>query len=342
MHVLLTGASGFLGGHIAEAFVQHGHHVVGIVRQTSRTDFLQALGVELVVSELEDTARLGSAMRGVDVVIHAAAQVHTHGFWRDFVQTTVEGTRHVLEAAQQTQVHHFIQISTVGVYGFPPSCGGPPFTEANPYCHIHRWNYYSRAKIEAEKLVRDAQQSNLITTTVIRPTWVYGPRDTTTLARFVAALRTRRFKWIGNGDNRLSVVYVTDVTDAVVRAATAPRARGQIYNVATDEISPTQREFVTRICQLMELPLPEASVPYAIAYVLGFGGECVAHLTRYRVCPSLTRLTVLLFGGNRRFSSEKIRAELGWRPIISFEEGIHQATAWHRNRPLTAEVEGGA
>lgn len=174
MRVLLTGASGFIGGHLAEAFVQHSHHVVGIVRPTSRADFLQSLGVELVVSELEDAARLGDLMRGVDVVIHAAAQVDTHGFWRDFVQTTVEGTRHVLEAAQQAQVPHFIQISTVGVYGFP-SPSGAPFTEANPYGHIHRWNYYSRAKIEAEKLVREAQQSNLITTTVIRPTWVYGP-----------------------------------------------------------------------------------------------------------------------------------------------------------------------
>jgi nucleoside-diphosphate-sugar epimerase len=339
MRVILTGASGFLGGHIAEVFAQQGHHVVSIVRPTSRTDLLQSLGVELVVSALEDTARLGDVMRGTDVVIHAAAQVDTHGFWRDFVQTTVEGTRHVLEAAQQAQVRHFIQISTVGVYGFPPPAS-VPFTEESPYGHIHRWNYYSRAKIEAEKLVRTAQESGRIATTILRPTWVYGPRDTTTLARLVAALRIRRFKWIGDGNNRLSLVYVTDVADAVVRAATNPRALGQVYNVATDETSPTQREFLTRICQLMELPLPGASVSYGIAYALGFGGECVAHLTRYQVCPPLTRLTVLLFGGNRRFNSEKIRAELGWRPIISFEEGIQQAVAWYRRRPPTTQFEG--
>ena len=339
MHVFLTGASGFIGGHLAEAFVQHGHHVVGIVRPTSRTDFLQSLGIELAVSGLEDIARLSDVMRGADVVIHAAAQVDTHGFWRDFVQTTVDGTRHVLDAAQQAHVPHFIQISTVGVYGFPAR-DGTPFTEASPYGHIHRWNYYSRAKIEAEKLVHETQRYNLITTTVIRPTWVYGPRDTTTLARLVAALRTRRFKWIGNGDNRLSLLYATDLANAVVHAATNPHARGQIYNVATDETSPTQREFLTRICQLMELPLPEAGVPYGVAYALGFGGECVSHLTRHQVSPPLTRLTALLFGGNRRFSSERIRAELGWHPIVSFEEGIHQATACYCNQPPAAQSEG--
>jgi len=341
MRVLLTGASGFLGGHLAEVFVKRGHHVVGIVRPTSRTNFLQSLGVELVVSALENTTRLGNIMQDADVVIHGAAQVHTHGFWRDFVQTTIEGTRHVLEAAQQAKVPHFIQISTVGVYGFPVS-GGAPFTEASPYGRIHRWNYYSRAKIEAEKLVHKAQQLNLITTTVIRPTWVYGPHDTTTLTRIVAALRARRFRWIGNGDNRLSLVYATDVANAVVNAATNPRAHGQTYNVATDDTSPTQREFLTRICQLMELPLPKASVPYGVAYTLGFSGECVAHLTRYRVRPPLTRLTALLFGGNRRFNSEKIRAELGWHPIVSFEEGIHQATAWYHNQPPSAQSERAA
>jgi nucleoside-diphosphate-sugar epimerase len=76
------------------------------------------------------------------------------------------------------------------------------------------------------------------------------------------------------------------------------------------------------------------------AYAMGFGGECVAHLTRYRACPPLTRLTVLLFGGNRRFSSDKIRAELGWHPIVSFEEGIHQATTWYRDRHPTAQSDG--
>ncbi len=340
MRVFLTGASGFIGGHLAEAFVQRGHQVVGIVRPTSHTEFLQSLGVKLVVNTPENTTGLSNAMRGADVVIHTAAQVRTHGFWRDFVQTTVEGTRHVLEVAQHAQVPHFIHISTVGVYGFPANGGGAPFAETSPHGGIHKWNYYSRAKIEAEKLVRTAQESGYIATTILRPTWVYGPRDTTTLTRLIAALGNRRVKWIGNGNNRLSLIYVTDVADAIVRAAANTRARGQIYNVAADETSPTQHEFIARICQLMELPLPVASVPYRLAYDLGFAGECVAHLSRYRVCPPLTRLTALLFGGNRRFNSEKIRAELGWQPIMPFEEGIRQATTWYHKHPPAARSGG--
>lgn len=175
-----------------------------------------------------------------------------------------------------------------------------------------------------------AHQMGRIAVTVIRPTLMYGPRDSTMFDRIVAALRKRRMKWIGDGQNKLSLVHVSDVAKAIVLAATSPKATGKAYNIAADEISPTQREFVVRICDLMDLPLPTSTVPYAVAYATGFASEGIAHLSRYRVCPPLTRLTVLLFGGSRRFSSDSIRTELGWQPAMPFEKGILQTAEWYR------------
>jgi nucleoside-diphosphate-sugar epimerase len=328
MRVLVTGASGFLGGHIAETLARHGHAPVALVRSNSPTAFLKTLGVELRQATLDNPPALRRAIQGTDAVVHVAAKVHTHGFWSDFVETTIHGTRHVLEAAIAAGVPHFIQISTVGVYGrLQP--GGRPFDETCGYGRPHHWNYYSRAKIEAEKLVRDAQQQGRIATTILRPSWIYGPRDTTTFDRIVTALRAHRYRWIGSANNRLSLIFVTDVANAVLLAATNPKARGQIYNVAADETSPSQRDFISRICDLTGAPPPTSTLTYAAAHQLGFLSECVAHLTRYRVCPPVTRLTALLFGGDRRYNSAKIRAELGWHPAVAADEGIRLTAEWY-------------
>ena len=329
MHIAITGATGFLGSHLAEAFHQHGHHVTGVVRPSSTPNFLESMGAHVQRATLEDPATLRHAFSGADVVIHAAAKVHTHGRWSDFVRTTIEGTARTLEAACAAGVHHFIHVSTVGVYGFPKP-GSPPFDESAGTGNIHRWNYYSRSKIEAERIARAAHDAGRIAVTILRPTWVYGPRDTTTLARIVDALRRRRMKWIGDGTNRLSLVYATDVARAFVLAATIPHARGQTYNIVADETSPTQREFLQAICSLWDLPAPTGTMSYRTAYALGFAGECIAHWSGYRICPPLTRLTALLFGGQRRFSGEKIRRELGWVPAVSFADGIRQVAAWYQ------------
>ena len=333
MRVILTGSSGFLGSHLIEAFQQNGHTVVGIVRPNPRAASSPAPGVELFPSALDDVPRLQQAMNKADVVVHAAAKVHTHGFWRDFAAVTIEGTRHVLQAAVQARVPRFVQISTVGVYGFPSPHHPLPFRETDGYGGVHRWNYYSRAKIEAEKIVLTAHQSGRISATVIRPTWIYGLRDSTTFDRILAALRDRRIKWIGDGTNRLSLIHVGDAARAIVLAATASKAAGQVYNLADDESSPTQRDFILRICELMDLPPPTSTIPYRLAYAMGLAGECVAHLTRYRVCPPITRLSVLLFGGRRRYNSDKIRTELGWQPSVSFETGLMQTAQWYRREP---------
>ncbi len=322
MHILLTGASGFLGRHVAAELIRRQHTVAAAVRPTTHTAYLQPLGVHLHVASLDQPARLQAAMAGAETVVHIAARVHTTGPWREFQQTTITGTAHVLAAATAAGVRHFIHLSTVGVYGWPRP-DGRPFVETDDYGRPYRWNYYSRAKIAAEQLVRAAP----LATTILRPTWIYGPRDTTSLGRILAALRHGQFRWIGNGNNPLSLVHVADVATAVALAVEQPAARGEIFNVADDAATPTQREFITRICAAAELPLPTARLPYRLAHTAGFAGEWVAHLTGFRVCPPLTRLSVLLLGGPRRYNSAKIRRVLGWQPAVPFHDGLREAVA---------------
>ena len=328
MQIFVTGGSGFLGGHICELFRQRGHDVAALVRPSSATGVLKSAGVKLREGTLEDPESLRRAMQGADVVIHSAAKVHAQGRWEDFVLSTIEGTRNVLEAAIAVGVPHFIQISSAGVYGTPRP-DGIPFDETHPPNPPFRWNYYSRAKIVAEQLIQDAQRNKKISTTILRPTWIYGPRDFTTLSRFVAALSQRRLVWIGPGDNRLSFVHVSDVASAVLLAATAQNDRGQIYNIADDEHCMTQKEFITQLCEAVGVPLPSRTLSYRQAHLLGFAGECIAHLSGFRCCPPLSRLSALLIGGKRGYRADKIRNELGWKPSRTMAEGMKGTISWY-------------
>ncbi len=334
MRVLITGAAGFLGSHTAEAFARRGDEVIPLVRATSRTDFLESLQLKPRPVALHDRTGLAQALRGVEVVVHTAAKVENFGRWEEFAEITVAGTRHVLQAAIAAGVRQFIHISSRGVYERPRQ-PGEPYDEATPYGQPYQWSYYARAKIEAEQIVRDARQWGRISTTIFRPTWVYGPRDVNIFARLVEALRAGRLKFIGDGPNRMNLVYVTDAVRAIELAAANSRAHDQIYNLAADELSPTQREFVERLGALLDLPLPASRNSYAAAHRLGFLSECAAHATGYRVCPPVSRLSVLLLGGNRHFVNRKLREELGWQPLVGYEDGLRRTVNWYlgRGRP---------
>lgn len=319
MNVLITGASGFLGGYCAEAFIRQGHKVTALVRPTSRTDFLKSLGVQLQTGNPD--------LRGVNVVLHAAAKTEPLGPWHEFVAGTIDGTRQILDAACAAGVPHFIYISSRGIYERPPR-EGVIYDETHPYGHPHRWSYYARAKIAAEQIVRAESR---IATTIFRPTWMYGPRDTMIFGRVVAALAARGVKWVGDGNSLINLIYVTDAANAIIRAATDPRTRNQIYNLADDEHSATQRQFLTRVTELLQLPAPTSTISYPAAYRLGFLSECIAHATGYRVRPPVTRHAVLLQGGYRRYSNEKLRKELGWQPQVDFETGLRATVEWYRS-----------
>jgi nucleoside-diphosphate-sugar epimerase len=185
--------------------------------------------------------------------------------------------------------------------------------------------------MEAERHVREASSHKAIATTILRPTWIYGPRDSYIMPKIIDALRQGRYKWIGDGTNRLSLVHVADVAGAVVMALEHPAAAGQTYNVADDESSPTQREFIGSICRSLDISMPVSSISYQTARRIGFLGECVAHATGFRVCPPITRLSVLLLGGHRKFSNKKIKSDLGWQPSMTFDDGIGETLRWHNN-----------
>jgi nucleoside-diphosphate-sugar epimerase len=325
---LVTGGTGLLGSHIVEQLRKRERPVRCLVRRGSDTSWLQSQGVELTVGDLNDIESLRKACEGVQVIYHSAARVGDWGPWDEFVTYTINGTANLVDAAHQAGVDRFIHISSISAYGHVNG-DGLVLDETAPLGRcLNKWSYYSRAKVEAENIVWQAHRDGKIKLTVIRPSWLYGPRDRATLARMVRAIRRRKAKLIGKGDNRLNVVYAGNVAEACIAAADSDKAIGQAYNCSNDGLM-TQAEYFNRVAAALGEPPVTKSVPYKVAYNAAFLLECVGHLFKRERPPLVTRYSVWLMGRKSFFSAEKARRELNWQPTVTYEQGIPMTVQWY-------------
>jgi nucleoside-diphosphate-sugar epimerase len=322
---VVTGATGLLGSHLCEALVARGGRVRALVRPGADAGLLEKLGVEVARGDLSEPKGLAGVFSGAGVVYHCAARVSDWGPWRLFQETVIDTTRNVLEACRPGEVGRVVYVSSSRVYGHPRK-GDPPLTEESPTeQRLWRlWDYYPRAKARAEELVRAYPGG----WTIVRPTWIYGPRDRATLPRMIHTLELGQGGLIGGGHNPLNIVHAGDVADGMVRAGTSPAARGQVYNLSAEETF-TQRQLFDALTEAMGRPPLTRRVPYALAFALGLTVELVGKALRVKRNLRITRHAVSLLASTARFSSAKAREQLGWSPRVRPLEGLREAVAWH-------------
>lgn len=325
---LVTGGTGLLGSHIVEQLIKRGRPVRALVRKGSDTRWLKSQGVELVEGDLTDKEALRKACVGADYVYHAAARVGDWGPWHEFVEFTINGTANMIEAVAAAKVKRYIHISSISTYGHVNGKGLEIDETAPLGVGLYKWSYYSRAKVEADKLVRAAHKEGRICATIIRPSWIYGPRDRATIARLVTAIRNKKIKLIGDGDNRLNVVYAGNVAEGCILAADNEKAAGQEYNCCNDGVL-TQKQYFNMVAAALGEPPVTKKVPYKVAYNAGFILECIGHLFRFKKPPLITRYSVWLMGRHSFFKADKARRELGWQPTVTYEQGIPMTVQWY-------------
>jgi 2-alkyl-3-oxoalkanoate reductase len=324
---LVTGATGLLGSHICEQLVKRGQQVRALARQGSDVTFLAQLGVDIARGDVTDATRLPAATAGVTTVYHAAARVGDWGQWPEFVAVTIDGTANMLAAAVAAKVKRFLHISSISAYGHPDGASLVLEETAPLGQNLHRWSYYSRAKVEAEKLVWAAHQRGDLAVTVCRPSWLYGPRDRASMPRLLRAILTRKAKIIGPGDNRLNLTSAGNEAEGCILAAEHAGAVGQAYNLSNDGMI-TQQEYFDKMADALGAPRVAAHVPYRIAYGAAFAMELFGHALARKKPPLVTRYAVWLMGRRCFFSCEKARNQLGWQPTINYDEGIDQSVKW--------------
>jgi len=328
---LVTGATGLLGSHIVEQLRLRGRPVRALVRPGSDTSWLETQGVEFAEGSLSDPDSLAKACEGVSTVYHSAARVGDWGPWEGFVEITIEGTRRLAEAASNAGVDRFLHISSISAYGHRDGEGLELDETAPLGVNLHKWSYYSRAKVQAENDLWEMHNAGRIKLTVVRPSWLYGPRDRATIFRLSRMLRDGKCKILGDGENRLNVVYAGNVAECCILAADSEKAVGEAYNACNDGIM-LQKQWMNLLASELGAPPVTRHVPYKVAYNVAFLLECIGHAFKLKKPPMVTRYAVWLMGRRSFFSAEKARRELGWTSTVSYEEGVKKTIAWLREQ----------
>ena len=322
--ILVTGATGFLGSHVAEALLARGDRVRLLVRRPAAARWLADRGAECVAGDLSSTDPLAAAVRGCRAVIHCAALASDWGAWDAFQAANGIGVANLLSACSGTSLDRFVHISTVDVYGYPDRDG---LDESTPY--RDRGFPYNSTKIAGEKVVWDAINAGF-PGVIIRPGSIYGPRSMTFGVGIVEAIRTGA-PLIRGGNVNAGLAYVANVVALTLLALEHPAAPGQVFH-SLDDDGRTWRDYFAALCGGLDLAMPKRSLPHGVAYALGASMEWIARVRHQTRRPLLTRSAVEMLGTRQGFTMTRAREQLGFAPSVGFDEGVERTIEWLRSR----------
>jgi nucleoside-diphosphate-sugar epimerase len=332
MHYLITGATGFIGGHVAEACVERGQRVSAIARPGGDAALLEQWGATVHRGDLTDPAFVRKALEEVDVVVHCAAKVGDWGPVEAYRAVNVEGLRALLEACKGHSLSRFLHMSSLGVY---PARHHHGTDETAPLPERHA-DGYTQSKVEAEQLALRYYRDFGVPVVVLRPGFVYGPRDRTVLPKLVYGLQIGKLRYPGGGQAALNTIYVGNLVEAVFLAVGHEGAVGQVYNL-TDGEHVSKRRFIEYIADALGLPRPTRTPPLWAAKVVTRVVEGWAHLTGAREAPAFTQARLKFFAYNLDFSIDKARRELGYRPRFGFEDGMFRTMQWYKQQQAAGQ-----
>ncbi len=322
MRILLTGATGFIGGHLAESLKNEGHYVEGIIRNPKKAGLLNSLSIPYRIADITDKDSLSKAIsEDFDAVVNTAALVESRGSWELFRKINVEGTRNLADAMIQAGIKRMIHISTVGIYGQTSAEGSEDLVPKRP-----KWMKYGVTKLEAEEALQEYSDLEI---TYLRPVYVLGPGDRIGILPIMYhTLKKNRFVLIDEGKALSSAVHVRDVCSAVeLCLEKSEETIGQAYNVASPE-QVRMIDFVNYMHEEMDVPLPKKKTGFRSAYTKASVVEFVSQL--FGRTPPITRMNVVFLGGDGRYVSDKLQS-LGWKSTRTLREMIHEWAEWRKN-----------
>ena len=319
---VVTGASGFVGSHIVDELLRDGTRVRCLVRPGSSTHWLDGKPVEIVRLRYDKVEPIAGALQGASWIVHAAGLTSARSP-KEFHEANVSVTEHVLRAAisHGASVERFVLISSQAAAGPADATTGRPVSEGD---RPDPASPYGVSKLRAEELT--LLLKDRLPVVVIRPPAVYGPRDSAIYKVFAAV------KWhvlpVLRNRGRFSIVYVEDLARAVRLTLSHPRAPGQVYFVGEPDVTDYQ-ELGDAVRSAVGTWAVTVRPPGFVLQAAAMGAEFFAALLNK--APALSREKLAeITAGDWIFSSAKIRAQLGWEPEVSLEEGVRRTAAWYR------------
>ena len=323
MKAFVTGATGFLGAHVARVLAEQGAELRLLVRQTSDLRNLEGLKADRVTGDLRSPASLEKSMAGSEVVFHVAAD---YRLWvRDpeqMYRSNVEGTRALLEAARKNGVRRIVYTSSVATMGF--SSNGRIADEDSPVALSDMIGHYKRSKYMAEQVAIGAGRSGQ-DVVIVNPSTPIGEMDIkpTPTGRIVVDFLKKKFP--AYVDTGLNLVDATECARGHVLALQKGRS-GERYILGGENL--TLKQILDKLAAITGLPSPSVKVPYVLALATGVCDEVVTGWIRGRE-PRAT-IDAVRMGRKKMFvSSAKAERELGWR-IVPVDDALTRAATWFR------------
>jgi len=321
--VLVTGATGFTGAHLARRLAAGGDTVRALVRRPDQASALRDAGVEVVPGDLTDAGSVRRACDGVAVVYNIAALYRTAGLPASaYRAVNAEGVATLVRAAADAGARRVVHCSTVGVHG---DVEHPPANEDAP---LRPGDIYQETKLEGERLATAAAAEAGIELVIARPSGIYGPGDRRLLKLFGGVARGR-FVLLGEGKIFYHLTYVDDLCDGFRLCATQAAAAGRTYLLAGAEVT-TLKELIGITAAVAGVKPPRLRLPVWPVWLAG--AACEALCAPLGIAPPLYRRRVDFFTKSRAFDISRARTELGFAPAVGLREGIGRTLEWYRGQ----------
>lgn len=313
--VLVTGASGFLGARVSEILVQQqGAVVTGLGRDFGKVGQLREAGVNLVAADLTDSGALKAQVKGMDVVIHAAAALQADA--ETAQKINVEATEALVRLAAEAGVKRFVHVSTVGVYDMGPLARVP---ESTPLAVSHP-STYPRTKAQAEQRAVAAAQGTGMELSIVRPSMIYGPGHGIWSAGMYQNVQQGKPVMLGDGSATFNPVFVDDVAEAIMLCAKHPKAAGEAFNVSAGTTS--WNAFMAHYATLSGKK--HKGAPILVAKLLAWANKIPG------VTTPIDQGFIEMATSSKEFPTDKAFGLLGWKPKVSLEDGMAQTLDWLR------------
>lgn len=326
--VLVTGATGFIGSHVAERLVRGHSHVRLVVRRRERVEALRTAGAEVLTGDLTDPATLHGCCDGIEIVIHCGAWLGAPYKREVAYAVNVAGTRALAEEALRAGVRRFVHLSSVAVYG--PVRAGIVTEQSPPWKGVH---LYGDSKIESEGALA-AISSRGLPTVVTRPGIVYGPRSRGATIQLVRLINRGWPAMVAGGHGLCRPIFVENLVDALILCALKP-VSGEAFTLIDSNMR--WGDYLQYYGRMVgKSPL---SVPYPVAWLLALGYETQAFITRRQ--PRIWRKALGYAMSQAIYSTERARRILGWTPRYTTDQAMEITKTWLiENGYLTARRGG--
>ena len=325
--VAVTGAGGFIGRALCARLTSEGALVSGLDVDESLGGRVTGSGATFRRCDTTDAGGVRAALKGAELVVHAAALVSDWGAMADFVRVNVGGTRNVLDAAEQLGCGRLVHVSSVATWGYEHRVELDEDSPPRP-CGIP----YIDTKGASDALALDrARRGEPVA--VVRPGDVYGPGSTPWAVRPLEAMRANRFMLIGRGQGVMTPVYIDDLVQSILLALTVPGATGRGYT-AWDGAPVSAEEFFNHYARM----LGRDRIPRLPRFLAGIaaGAQEAAALATGKP-PLFTRNAMSFVSRRAPYSNRRARELLGWEPRVGLEEGMRRTEVWFRQEGLLSD-----